>query len=187
MADGATLIHEAEEKMKKSLAVTQQELAGLRTGRASASLVENLKVDYYGASTPLKQIAAIGVADAKTLEIRPWDKNAIAPIEKAISTSDIKLTPQRQGDVIRLIIPPVTEERRQELIKVCKKLAEEGRVAIRNVRQETNSKLKASKDAKEMSEDDLRKHSAHVQKLTDQYGARLDEALARKTQEITTI
>ncbi len=187
MAADNPQIREAEDKMKKSLAFAQQELAGLRTGRASPGLVENLKVEYYGTMTPLRQLAAIGVADAKTLEIRPWDKNALAPVEKAIAGSDLKLTPQRQGDIIRLVIPPLTEERRQELIRVCKKMGEESRVAIRNVRQETNAKLKAGKDKKEISEDELRKLSAHVQKLTDQYCAKIDEALAGKTQEITKI
>ncbi len=187
MAETDAILREAEEKMKKTLGVTQQEFSGLRTGRASAALVENLKVDYYGSVVPLKQIAAIGVSDAKTIEIRPWDKNAIQPIEKAISSSELKLSPQRQGDVIRLIIPPLTEERRQELIKVCRKLAEEGRVAIRNVRQEANGKLKARKDKKEISEDDLRKLSAQVQKLTDATIARIDEAIGKKTSEISTI
>lgn len=187
MAADNPLIREAEEKMKKSLAFAQQELAGLRTGRASPGLVENLKIDYYGTMTPLKQLAAIGVADAKTLEIRPWDKNAMAPVEKAIGASDLRLTPQRQGDIIRLVIPPLTEERRQELVKVCKKMGEDSRIAIRNVRQETNAKLKTSKDKKDISEDDLRKLSAHVQKLTDQYCAKIDEALANKAQEIKKI
>ena len=181
---GEEHVREGEEKMKKTIQVTQQSLSGIRTGRASTGLVDNLKVDYYGAATPMKQIAAVSTPDSKTLEIRPWDKNAIQPIEKAISQSDLKLAPQRQGDVIRLIIPPLTQERRQELIKVTKKVGEEGKVAIRNVRQETNGKLKS---AKEISEDDRRKLTAQVQKLTDQYVAKIDELLGNKEKEITAI
>ena len=187
MAAGDTLIREGEDKMKKTLQVTQQDLSGIRTGRASPALVENLKVDYYGTNTPLKQIAAVGTPDAKTLEIRPWDKNAIAPIEKAISASDLKLAPQRQGDIIRLIIPPLTQERRQDLIKVAKKMVEDRKVAVRNVRQETNNKLRAAKEAKTISEDELRKCTAQVQKLTDQYSANIDELFTHKEKEITTI
>lgn len=187
MGAGDTIVHEGDEKMKKTFGVVQQELSGLRTGRASPALVENLKADYYGAHTPLKQLAVVSVPDAKTIEIRPWDKNAFAPIEKAISASEIKLTPQRQGDVIRLTIPPLTQERRLEMTKLAKKIAEEGRVAVRNVRQETNNKLKAAKDAKTLSEDELRKFNAAVQKLTDQTIARIDEFLAAKEREIVTI
>jgi ribosome recycling factor len=136
---------------------------------------------------PLKQLAAIGTPDAKTVEIRPWDKGSIAAVEKAISQSDLKLTTQRQGEVIRLIIPPLTAERRQELVKVAKRMTEEGRVAIRNVRQETNNKLKAERDAKNISEDEHRKLTSQVQKLTDQAIAKMDELLARKEQEISTV
>lgn len=187
MAGGDNHVREGEEKMKKTIQVTQQELSGIRTGRASTGLVDNLKVDYYGALTPLKQIAAVSTPDSKTLEIRPWDKNAFQPIEKAISQSELKLAPQRQGDTIRLIIPPLTQERRQELIKVARKVGEEGKVAIRNVRQETNARLKAAKEAKSLSEDDMRRLNAQVQKLTDQYVARIDELLASKEKEITSI
>lgn len=187
MASGDAILKDGEEKMKKSLGVTQNDLAGLRTGRASAGLVEHVKVDYYGQAMPLKQLANIGTPDAKTIEIRPWDKNAFQPIEKAIATSDLKLTPHRQGDAIRLNIPPLTQERRQELVKVAKKACEEGKVSVRNVRQETNSRLKAAKDDKTLSEDELKRHTATVQKLTDQYIAKLDELLARKEQEITTV
>jgi ribosome recycling factor len=187
MAAGDTILHDGDEKMKKTLGVLQSDLGGLRTGRASPGLVEHIKVDYYGQTTPLKQLANIGVPDAKTIEIRPWDKNAIQPIEKAFATSDLKLAPQRQGDVIRLNIPPLTAERRLELIKVAKRTAEEGRVAVRNVRQETNNKLKAAKDGKTISEDELKRLVAQVQKLTDQYIAKIDETLAKKETEITTV
>ena len=187
MAGGEAHVREGEEKMKKTIQVTQQGLSGIRTGRASTGLVENMKVDYYGASTSLKQIAAISTPDSKTIEIGAWDKNAIQPIEKAISQSDLKLAPQRHGDTIRLIIPPLTQERRQELTKVAKKAGEEGKVAIRNVRQETNGKLKGAKDSKEISEDDLRKFTAQVQKLTDQHVAIIDELLSAKEKEITSI
>ncbi len=187
MAAGDTLVHEGEDKMKKTLGVTQQALSGIRTGRATPALVENLKVDYYGANAPLKQIAAVSTPDSKTLEIRPWDKNAIQPIEKAIAQSDLKLAPQRQGETIRLIIPPLTQERRLELIKVSKKTGEDGKVSIRAIRQETNNRLKDAKDAKTISDDELRKLTALVQKLTDQYTGEIDEFLAHKEQEITTL
>ena len=181
---GEAILKEGEDKMKKSLGVTETAMAGLRTGRASPGLVENIKVDYYGQAMPVKQLAQVATPDAKTLEIRPWDKNAIQPLEKAIATSDLKLTPQRQGEVIRLIIPPLTQERRQDLIKVARKVAEDGRVAIRNVRQETNNKLKADKS---LSEDDRKRLTQSVQKLTDTSIRSVDELLARKEQDITTV
>ena len=181
---GEAILKEGEDKMKKSLGVTETAMAGLRTGRASPGLVENIKVDYYGQAMPVKQLAQVATPDAKTLEIRPWDKNAIQPLEKAIATSDLKLTPQRQGEVIRLIIPPLTQERRQDLIKVARKVAEDGRVAIRNVRQETNNKLKADKP---LSEDDRKRLTQSVQKLTDTSIRSVDELLARKEQDITTV
>ncbi len=187
MAGGEAILKEGEDKMKKSLEVTSASLSGIRTGRANPGLVENMKVDYYGQHMPLKQLANVGVPDSKTIEIRPWDKNAIQPIEKAIAVSDLKLTPQRQGETIRLVIPPLTQERRQELIKLAKKVAEEGKVSIRNVRQETNNKLKAAKDGKAVSEDELKRFTAAVQKATDTSIAKLDEFLARKEQEITTV
>jgi ribosome recycling factor len=187
MAGGEAILKEGEEKMKKSADVTATSLSGLRTGRANPGLVENMKVDYYGQHMPLKQLANVGVPDSKTIEIRPWDKNAIGPIEKAISTSDLKLTPQRQGDTIRLVIPPLTQERRLDLIKLAKKVTEEGKVAVRSVRQETNNKLKAAKDDKQVSEDELKRFTAAVQKSTDMTIAKLDEFLARKEQEITTV
>jgi len=187
VASGESVLKEGDEKMKKTVGVVQTELSGIRTGRASAALVENIRVDAYGSVAPLKQLAAIGTPDAKTVEIRPWDKGSIAAVEKAISQSDLKLTPQRQGDVIRLMIPPLTQERRQELAKVAKRVTEEGRVAIRNVRQETNNRLKAEKDGKKISEDEFRKLTQQVQKMTDAAIAKMDENLVRKEQEINTV
>jgi len=187
VAQGDAVLKEGDEKMKKTVGVVQTELSGIRTGRASGALVENIRVDVYGSVMPLKQMAAIGTPDAKTIEIRPWDKGSIAAVEKAIAQSDLKLAPQRQGDVIRLMIPSLTQDRRQELVKVAKRVTEEGRVAIRNVRQETNNRLKAEKDGKRISEDELRKLTAQVQKMTDQYIAKMDETLVRKEQEINTV
>lgn len=187
MAGGEAILKDGDEKMKKSIEVTMASLSGIRTGRANPGLVESMKVDYYGQHMPLKQLANIGVPDSKTIEIRPWDKNGIAPIEKAIATSDLRLTPQRQGETIRLVIPPLTQERRLELIKLAKKVTEEGKVAVRNVRQETNNKLKAAKDDKQISEDELKRFTASVQKSTDTSIAKLDEFLIRKEQEITTV
>ena len=186
MAVADNLVKECEEKMKRSMSVIQQELAGIRTGRANAGLVEHVKVDYYGNLVPLKQIASVSVPDSKTIEIRPWDKNAGAPIEKALLTSDLGLTPQRQGDAIRLNLPPLTEERRNEFLKVAKKMAEDGRVSLRNVRHETNNKLKGAKD-QGVTDDEFRKMTATVQKLTDAYIAKVDELLAGKERELHTI
>ena len=183
MGAAEDILKDGDEKMKKTVGVTETALGGLRTGRASPGLVENLRIDYYGSTMPLKQLAAISTPDAKTIEIRPWDKNAIQPIEKGIATSELKLAPQRQGDVIRLIIPPLTNERRQDMIKLAKKTAEEGRVSVRNVRQETNNKLKAAK----LPEDEVKRAQAAVQKLTDQAIATLDALVARKETEISTV
>lgn len=187
MAGGEAILKEGEDKMKKSADVTSASLSGIRTGRANPGLVDNMKVDYYGQHMPLKQLANVSVPDSKTIEIRPWDKNAIGPIEKAIAVSDLKLTPQRQGDAIRLVIPPLTRERRLDLIKLAKKVTEEGKVAVRSVRQETNNKLKAAKESKAISEDELKRFTAAVQKSTDTTIAKLDEFLIRKEQEITTV
>lgn len=187
MADAAGTIKEFDEKMKKTVGVVQQDLAALRTGRASSALVENIKVDMYGSMMPLKQLASVSVPEARTIEIRPWDKGSAQAIEKAISVSELKLTPQRSGDVIRLNLPQLTEDRRNELVKVAKKATEDGRVAIRNLRHEINNKLKALKASGGMSEDELTRLTQQSQKMTDAYIAQLDATLAAKEKEIKTV
>jgi len=187
MADMQAMVKDYEERMKKTVAATQQELAGLRTGRASTALVDNIKVEMYGSFMPLKQLANFSVPEARTIEIRPYDKASCAAIEKAISASDLKLTPNRNGDVIRLILPPLNEERREELVKIAKKQTEDGRVSVRNLRHELNNKLKAAKEKGEVAEDELKKLTAQSQKLTDTYIAKLDDNLAGKEKEIRTI
>jgi len=187
MADMQALLKEYEERMKKTIAATSQELAGLRTGRASTALVDNIKVEMYGSFMPLKQLANFSVPEARTIEIRAYDKASCAAIEKAISASDLKLTPNRNGDVIRLILPPLNEERREELVKIARKQTEDGRVSVRNLRHELNNKLKSAKEKGEMSEDELKKLNAQSQKLTDLHIAKLDENLAGKEKEIRTV
>jgi len=187
MADAPGTIREFDEKMKKSVGVVGQELAALRTGRASAALVENIRVEVYGSAMPLKQLASVSVPEARTIEIRPWDKANAVAIEKAISSSDLKLTPQRQGDMVRLVLPQLTGERRNDLAKVAKKMAEDGRVAIRNLRHELNNRLKAVKDQGGVSEDEFRRLTQQSQKMTDAFIARIDENLATKEKEILTV
>ena len=187
MADISALLKDYEERMKKTVGATSQELAGLRTGRASTALVDNIKVEMYGAFMPLKQMANFSIPEARTIEIRPWDKASAGAIEKAISQSDLKLTPNRNGDVIRLNLPPLNEERREELVKIARKQTEDGRVSVRNLRHELNNKLKASKEKDGLSEDEFKKLTAQSQKMTDLYIAKLDESLAGKEKEIRTV
>ncbi|SDN65421.1 ribosome recycling factor [Desulfonauticus submarinus] len=176
-----------KEKMKKAVGVLEKELAKLRTGRASTGLVENLKVDYYGTLTPLNQLASISIPDSRTIAIQPWDRGAFSEIEKAIQKSDLGLTPVNDGKVIRINLPPLTEERRKELVKLAKKYGEEAKIAVRNIRRELNETLKKMKNEKEITEDDLHRGQDEVQKLTDKYIAQIDEILADKEKEIMEI
>ncbi len=185
MADD--LLKESEEKMEKSLASFKRELAGLRAGRAHPSLLDKVMVDYYGAPTPIKQLANIHVPDPRTLMIQPWDKGALAHIEKAIQKSDLGLNPINDGDVIRISLPPMTEERRNELVKLAKKIGEEAKVAIRNLRRDANDEIKRGEKAGLYSEDESRRRQDAVQKKTDRYIQQVDEILAAKEQEIREV
>jgi ribosome recycling factor len=156
----------------------------VRTGRASAGLLDAIRVDYYGTPTPLSQMASISVPDARTLTIQPWEASQLKAIEKAIVASDLGLTPINDGKVIRLAIPPPTEERRKQLVKSVAKIAEESRVAVRNMRREANDKLKAMARDKKVSEDEERRGHDAIQKTTDKYIAKVDELLKKKEQEI---
>jgi len=178
------IFNETEGKMKKTVDAVRKELASLRTGRASVSLLEGIKVEYYGNLMPVNQVAQISIPEPKAIEIKPWDKNMIPEIEKAISKSNLGLSTANDGAVIRLGIPPLTGERRQELCRVVKKVGEDGKISIRNSRHEGNTALDAAEKNKQISEDSLRKSRIHMQKLTDQYISEVDLLVANKEKEI---
>jgi ribosome recycling factor len=181
------VIEELEDKLKKSLSTLQKDMSKLRTGVASVTLLEDIKVNYYNQPTPLNQVATIGVQDSRTITIQPWDNAAINEIEKAIQKSDIGVTPMSDGKTIRLSFPKLTEERRKELTKLGSKMLEGTRVAMRNVRREINEKLKKLEKDKLISKDDLHKDQEDVQKLTDKYIEIAEKAYSEKEKEILEI
>lgn len=178
---------EVEHKMDRSLAALRKDLARIRTGRASLALLEGISVDYYGTTTPLNQLATLAAPESRLMTIQPWDKSQIGPIEKALQRSDLGLTPINDGKMIRLAIPPLTAERRQNLVKQVKKMGEESKVALRNVRREGNDWLKDLEKTKEISEDDLRRGQEHMQKITDRFIGQVDEVLSAKEREILEV
>jgi len=180
-------IKEAEAKMKKSLEALKQKYAAVRTGRASPALVEHLHVEYYGAQVPLLQLAGISVPEPRTISIQPYDKGAVKEIEKAIMKSDLGLNPRTDAGVIRLNLPPLTEERRKELVKLVKKEAEEAKVVVRNIRREAMEHLKAAKEKKELAEDAEKAKEEELQKLTDRETVEIDKSLAAKEKEIMEV
>jgi len=184
MAGIDTLHAETETKMKKTIENLRREFSRIRTGRASPALLDGLMVDYYGTSTPVSQVASISVPDPRTIAIQPWEKSMVGPIEKAIQASTLDLNPQSDGNIIRLPIPPLSSERRADLVKNCKRVAEEQKVAIRNIRRESNERVKKAEKAKEITEDDSKKRSEAVQKLTDRYIVMVDELVAVKEKEV---
>ena len=177
----------AEEKMIKSVESLRSSLMRLRTGRAHTSLLDHISVDYYGNKSPLSQVANVGVEDPRTLSVTVWDKSMVEAIEKAIMESNLGLTPNSAGTLIRIPIPPMTEERRKDLIKVLKSEAEGAKVAVRNLRRDALAKYKELVKAKEMSEDDERKAGDQIQKLTDKYVASMDNVVKDKESEIMEI
>lgn len=181
------IIEDAELRMGKSVESLKQELSKIRTGRAHPSLLDHLKVDYYGSEVPLSQAANIAVEDSRTLSITPWEKQMVAVIEKAILTSDLGLNPNTAGTVIRIPMPPLTEERRKEMVRIVRQEAEAGRVAIRNIRRDANSDFKDLLKEKEISEDDERRAQDAIQKLTDAYIHKIDELLAGKEAELMEV
>ena len=181
------IMEDADERMAKSIEALQQAFARIRTGRASPNLLDDIKVDYYGAPTPLAQVANITVEDARSLLISPWEKNMIPVIEKAIMKSDLGLTPASNADVIRLPMPPLTEESRKGLTKQARAEAENGRIAIRNIRRDANSTVKELLKEKEISEDEERRAEDSIQKLTDRFVGRVDELLAEKESDLMEI
>jgi len=178
------ILADSEAKMKKTVEILAAEFGRIRTSRANPALLDGIKVDYYGVLTPLKQIASIGVPDPRSLVIQPWDKNALAEIEKAIQKSDLGLNPNVEANLIRIAIPPLTEERRRDLVKLVSRLTEESRVAVRNIRRDAIEQLKKKEKAKEISEDDMHRGQKEIQDLTDKYVKELDELFAKKEREI---
>lgn len=181
------VIAKTEEKMKKSIDVLSNELKAIRAGRANPAILDKIQVDYYGVPTKISQMAAISVPEARMLVIQPWDVSVIKNIEKAILASDLGLNPTNDGKVIRITFPPLTEERRRELVKDVSKIGEEGKVAIRSVRRDANEKLKAMKKDSEITEDDLKSGEEQIQKLTDKYCKEVDELVKLKEKEIMEI
>ncbi|HLH15499.1 MAG TPA: ribosome recycling factor [Solirubrobacteraceae bacterium] len=181
------LLEDAEQRMGKSVESAIHEFSTVRTGRASPSLLERVVVDYYGASTPLNQLATLSAPEARLLTVQPYDKSSIKAIEKAINESDVGLTPSNDGNVIRLVVPELTEERRRDLVKVVRNLAEEGRVAVRNVRRDTMQHLRELKSEGEASSDDEHRAETQLQKLTDARVGELDGALKAKEEEILAV
>jgi ribosome recycling factor len=180
-------LDEAKARMQKSVDSTKTEFATVRTGRASPHLLDRIEVDYYGAVTPLKQLSQISASEARLLTITPYDKNSIKAIEKAILESDVGLTPNNDGQVIRLSIPELTEERRKELVKIVHNIAEQGRVAVRNVRRDVMHDLRELKSEGEVGSDDEHRAESELQKLTDSHVSDIDSALAGKEQEILEV
>lgn len=181
------VLKDGEERMKRSLEAFRRELASVRAGRASPGLLDKIMVDYYGTPTPVNQMATISVPEPRLLVIQPWDRNAIGNIEKAIVKSDLGIAPVSDGSVIRLTLPQLTEERRQDLVRQVRRKAEEERVAIRNLRREAIDLLRDLEKEGQVSEDEARRAQEQVQKLTDRFVAEVDAALAAKEKEITEV
>lgn len=178
---------DAEERMQKAVENTRSELTKIRTGKASPALLDTIRVSYYGNMTPLKQVASISTPEPRLITIQPWEKNLIGEIEKAILKSDLGLNPVNDGVVIRLPIPQLTEERRKDLVRLCHKLVEEGRIAIRNVRRDANDQLKKSEKEHTISEDQYHTAIDEVQKITDKYIKQVDDILKMKEDEIMEV
>lgn len=181
------IIDNAKTKMKKSINVMLEDFGTIRAGRANPAVLDRVKIDYYGSPTPINQVAAVSVAEARILVISPWDKSTLGMIEKAIQASDVGINPQNDGQVLRLIIPQLTEDRRKELVKEIKKMGEECKVAIRSIRRDAMEKCKALKKNNEITEDDLKGAEETIQKITDKNVKEVDEQVAVKEKEILSI
>ncbi|OES43585.1 ribosome recycling factor [Domibacillus iocasae] len=181
------IMNQSKEKMEKAIGAFNRELASIRAGRASANVLDRITIDYYGAPTPINQLASINIPEARLLVITPYDKSSMGDIEKALLKSDLGLTPSNDGSIIRLNFPALTEERRKELAKLVKKEAEEAKVAIRNIRRDANDDLKKSEKNGDLTEDDLRGYTEDVQKQTDDYIRKVDEIAKEKEQEIMEV
>jgi ribosome recycling factor len=176
-----------EQKMQKSIDTLKADLAKVRTGRAHAGILDHVQVDYYGTPTHISQVANITLIDARTIGVQPWEKKMIATVEKAIRESDLGLNPSTQGDLIRVPTPALTEERRKEMVKLCKSEAEDAKIAVRNIRRDANEALKKLLKDKAISEDDERRAQDDVQKLTDKFVAEIDKLVAEKEKEVLTV
>ncbi len=179
--------NQAEDKMKKSVSALRDEFNTIRTGRASSALFDKIRVDYYGQKTPLNQVASISIPEARLVVIQPWDKSMLGEIEKAIQTSELSVNPNNDGKVIRINIPPLTEDRRKEYVKLARSMAEQSRVAIRNIRRDANDDLKKQQKSGDLSEDDEKRHEEKIQQLTDQYIEKINELLEEKEKEILEV
>ena len=178
---------QTEYKMNRTVETLREDFIKIRTGRASTGLLDHVMVDYYGTMTPINQVAQVGVADARTLTVQPWEKNMVAVVEKAIRSSDLGLNPATSGMLIRVPLPPLNEERRRELTKIVKGFSEDAKVAIRNLRRDANSYVERACKDKEISEDDQRRYETEIQKLTDRFVAEIDKVLEAKEKEIMTV
>jgi ribosome recycling factor len=178
---------DVKHRMEQAVETVRQELSKLRTGKASPAILDGITVNYYGTNTPLRQVANVSAPEPRLLVVQPWDRSLLAEVEKTILKSDLGLNPTNDGIVIRIPIPALTEERRQSLVKVGKKITEDGRVAIRNVRRDANEKLKKLEKDSKISEDELRRSQDETQKMTDEYIKKLDEILALKEKDIMEI
>ena len=181
------LYSDTEERMKKALESVRRELASIRTGKATPALLDGIRVDYYETMTPLSQVANISVPDPRLLVIQPWEKSLIPEIVKAIHKSDLGLNPQPDANVVRLPVPPLTEERRKDLVKLVKKSAEDGKIAVRNIRRDANETLKKGEKDKDISEDESRKAQEQVQEITDEHIELLEEMVKKKEEEVMEI
>jgi len=181
------IFEDAERRMQKAVEALKQDLTAVRTGRASAALLERISVDYYGAPTPINQVATISVPDSRQLVIQPWDRKLLTDIEKAIQKSDLGINPNNDGQVIRLAIPPLNEERRREMVKAVHKKLDEHKVAVRNIRRDVHDKLRDREKKKEISEDELKRSTERLQKLTDRFIDEMEKVGKTKEQEILEV
>ncbi len=178
---------DAEDRMKKSVESTRDAMSRIRTGRASPALLEQLTVDYYGTATPIPQVATVAASDARTLTVQPWEKNMLAPIERAILESDLGLNPVTAGETMRIPLPPMTEERRVSMVKVVKGEGEDGKIAIRNIRRDAIQSVRELLKEKEITQDEEKQTEASLQKITDKYVAMIDEVVAEKEKEVMEV
>lgn len=181
------IIKNAEDRMQKSVEANRDELARIRTSKASPSLLDSVRVDAYGSHMPLNQVASIATPDPRLITVQPWDKSLVSDIEKAILKADLGLNPSHDGQLIRIPIPPLNEERRQEYVRICRKIAEDGKIAIRNIRRDANDQIKKMEKDHDISEDESRRLQTQVQEITDRYVKRVDEILQHKEAEIMEV
>lgn len=181
------IYQETEQRMEKALEATSRELANIRTGKATTTILDGIKVEYYGTPTPLKQVASVSAPDPKLLVVQPWEKNIVPDIVKAIQKADLGLNPLVEGAIIRLPVPPLNEERRREMVKLVKKFGEDGKVAVRNIRRDSVEKLKKAQKDTQITEDDLHNGQKKVQEMTDDHTRRIDEMVSAKESEVMEV